>query len=105
MLDPNKDYTAVQSFELYGYDMVRTVITTPPEVCTKGAATALSFFRFRLVANRVQYQKINWTDINTASKWANATNAFVDLLGFDVDQWDVCQYTDSQILVVFQKTG
>ena len=105
MLDTNKDYTAVTSFELRANTMTRTIITTPPEACTKGAGTNASFFRFRLVSKRVMCQRIDWADIDTPAKWTNASNAFTDLLSVDVDQWDVCQLSSTQILLIVQKTG
>ena len=105
MLTPGKDYSLISSFELRAYSLTRTNITTPPEACTKGVQTAASFFRCRLVSKRIQIQTIAWTDILDPTKWANATNAFVDIIGADVDQWDIVPFSDTKLLVAFQKTG
>ena len=105
MLNQGKDYTAVDSFELRAYSMTRTVITTPPETSAKGAGTDVTFFRSRLVANRILIQAINWVDIDNPAKWAHATNAFVDIIGADVAQYDLLQYASNKVMLIYQKTA
>lgn len=105
MLDPTRDYTAVQSFELRMVYTSRSIITHPPETVTKGVGTDSNFFRLRQVGNRLQVQIIPWANIDDPSRWTNALNPFQDPIGADIDFWDVAEFSATRLIFIYQLTG